>query len=281
MYIYLIGIHYLYLKQQSCSSPHPGRILAGKKVPRYESGGAIDEWRERFMFPVATDPAKIKSSLYLMVNEEEFSQKPSSLIIPGCEFYSKDDVNDATCDSIAAVLAFVQAIPPIRALLRDNENEVGNIIDKLIQGGSLTEDESFGIFNELDLDGVTVDSFIGDAVACVQQMHVYYQCLVGETDEPVPPTCSICLDELDNPWNKETLPCGHSLHHKCLKQILAAHPTQPKCPICRHDLPPTELSVQICIPPNGIVGISEDEHTIEFHGKLKREETGELGILKR
>ena len=237
------------------------------------------------MFPVATSPDKIKSSLYLMVDEEEFSQKPSPLIIPGCELYSEDDRNDAKCDYIAAVLAFVQAVPPIRALLRNNENEVGNIIDKLIQGERLTEDESFGIFNELDLvDWFVLDSMIGDAVACIHQMYGYYQSLVEETDEPVPPICSICLDELDDPYNKVTLQCGHSLHNKCLKQILAAHPKQPKCPICRYDLPPTKLSVQICIPPNGIVGVSEDEHIITFVNNRMTwqiKKIGRLGMLKR
>jgi len=51
-------------------------------------------------------------------------------------------------------------------------------------------------------------------------------------------------------------------------------------------LPPTKLSVRICIPPNGIVGISEDEHTITFINnrmkwQIKKQRNWKVGNIEK
>jgi hypothetical protein len=42
------------------------------------------------------------------------------------------------------------------------------------------------------------------------------------------PTCTICLDFLDD--NPKTLPCGHKFHEHCITRWCA---TRPNCPVCR------------------------------------------------
>ena len=44
--------------------------------------------------------------------------------------------------------------------------------------------------------------------------------------------CPICLDSLNN--NTEDLPCNHTLHKKCIKNLIISNcPSNNKCPICR------------------------------------------------
>ncbi len=44
--------------------------------------------------------------------------------------------------------------------------------------------------------------------------------------------CPICLDSLNN--NTEDLPCNHTLHKKCIKNLVISNcPSNHKCPICR------------------------------------------------
>jgi hypothetical protein len=39
--------------------------------------------------------------------------------------------------------------------------------------------------------------------------------------------------------------------------------------MCRFDLPPKEIETKLCVPPPGIVGISDTEGTIKFSNSVR------------
>lgn len=49
-----------------------------------------------------------------------------------------------------------------------------------------------------------------------------------------PPTCAICVEQIQMGFKGMFVPCGHIYHPDCLNPWFKTHNS---CPICRHELP--------------------------------------------
>ena len=242
-----------------------GRSIVGAKPTEEfdQEGYAIAEWRQKFMVTPPSDLGANRSSEY------QVESKPAPLLIPGCDPNDPDETwrrgNDSKCDMVAAALAFVQAVPPIRADVRGTA--IGDVIDEIMFGTELGE-EAYAALGEV----------IGspESVAendCIPRLFQKILEAKEHTKKPVPcpVTCPICLDDMDLTGGAsyseyQALPCGHYLHKNCFREILRSN-TDRKCPMCRFDLPPKEIETKLRVPPPGIVGITDTEGIIKFSNR--------------
>lgn len=115
-----------------------GRSIVGARPTEEfdQDGYAIDEWRQKFMVTPPSDLGANRSSEY------QVESKPAPLLIPGCDPNDPNETwrrgNDSKCDMVAAALAFVQAVPPIRADVRGTA--IGDVIDEITFGTELGEE---------------------------------------------------------------------------------------------------------------------------------------------
>jgi hypothetical protein len=99
---------------------------------------------------------------------------------------------------------------------------------------------------------------------------------MNQEQQPEPPTCSICLDAINE--NNHTLECGHSFHPSCIIECFRRQAHSPfsngDCPNCRRN-PYREQSTP-SRTNTGVIFISNDRD--EFRNNYFRDELTNVSV---